>query len=128
MPQDFAFSTSFFFRLGRCWCACVWLLAGLPVALLTAENVRRNFDIPAGRAERSLRQYSAQSGVQLVYPTAVVRDVQTRAVKGRYTDREALEYMFASTPLRVVRDDKTGALTIMRSPPAGTKAEKAAKR
>lgn len=107
----------------RRWRWCAWLAAGLPAVLLAAESVRRHFDIPAGRAEKSLRQYSAQSGVQLVYPTALVRDVQTRAVKGRYTDREALEYLVARTPLRVVRDEKTGVLTLARSAAGETRAD-----
>jgi len=114
--------------LRRRWCAFAWLAAGLTAVLVAAESVRRSFDIPAGRAERSLRQYSAQAGVQLVYPTAVVRDVHTRAVKGRFTDREALERMFASTPLRVVRDEKTGALTLTRPAPAAPEGNKTAKR
>jgi len=92
-------------------------LTGIPAVLFAAEGVRRSFDIPAAAAERSLRQFSAQSGVQFIYPTAVVRNIQTSAVKGQFTDHEALDRMFASTPLRVVRDEKTGALTITR--PAG---------
>lgn len=131
-PSSMLSNPTFFFipvhGLRRRWCACAWLAAGLTAALVAAESVRRTFDIPAGRAERSLRQYSAQAGVQLVYPTAVVRDVQTRAVKGRYTDREALEHMFASTPLRVVRDEKTGALTLTRPTPAAPEGNKAATR
>lgn len=119
MPLFVTPSISLFLLLRRHWRGCVWLWWGLPAGLLAAEAVRRSFDIPAGLAERALRQYSTQTGVQLIYPTAVVRDVQTRAVRGQYTDREALEQMFASTPLRVVRDEKTGALTIMRAPAAG---------
>lgn len=112
----------------RCWRAWIWLTAGVPAALLAAEGVRRTFDIPAGLAERSLRQYSAQSGVQLIYPTAVVRGVQTQAIKGQFTDREALDRMFASTPLRAVRDEKTGALTITRQPARETTVDKTATR
>lgn len=114
MPPNPTFTFVPVLRLRWRWCACAWLAAGLTAVLVAAESVRRSFDIPAGRAERSLRHYSAQAGVQLVYPTAVVRDVHTRAVKGRYTDREALERMFVSTPLRVVRDEKSGALTLTR--------------
>lgn len=111
-------------RLRQCRRAIRWLLAGIPAVLLAAEAVRRSFDIPAATAEQSLRLFSAQSGVQLIYPSAVVRDVQTKAVKGRFTDREALDRLVASTPLRIVRDEKTRAFTITRADDAATTAEK----
>lgn len=99
-------------------------MAGIPAVLLAAEGVRRNFDIPAATAEQSLRLFSAQSGVQLIYPSAVVRDIQTRAIKGKFTDREALDRLVASTPLRAVRDEKTRAFTITRADAADSKAER----
>ena len=102
----------------RCRHAITWLIAGFPALVLAAESVRRSFDIPAATAEHSLRLFSTQSGVQLIYPSAVVRDVQTNAIKGKFTDREALDRLLASTPLRVVRDEKTRAFTITRSPAA----------
>ncbi len=109
-------------RFRRCRRAILWLTACLSAALFAAEGLRRSFDIPATTAEQSLRLFSAQSGVQLIYPSAVVRDIQTKAIKGRFTDREALDRLVASTPLRVVRDEKTRAFTITRADAADTKA------
>lgn len=100
----------------------IWLMSGLP--LVGADGVRRSFDIPAAMAEQSLRLFSTQSGIQLIFPSAVVRDVQTNAIKGKFTDREALDRMLASTPLRVVRDEETRAFTITRIAKPGSEAEK----
>lgn len=108
------------YRPGRRRRVLAWLMAGITAGLIAAEGVRRSFNIPAAMAEQSLRQFSTQSGVQLIYPTALVRDIQTNAVKGQFTDREALDRLLARTPLRVVRDEKTRALTITRQPDPGT--------
>ena len=96
--------------------ACILLLTFATGGFAT-EAVRRSFDIPADAAEKSLRRFSAQSGVQVIFPTEVVRDVQTRAIKGWFTNREALERMIAGTVLKVVHDEKTGALTVARRRP-----------
>ncbi|MEY4941463.1 MAG: hypothetical protein RIQ93_3198, partial [Verrucomicrobiota bacterium] len=82
-----------------------------------AEAVRRMFDLPADTAEKSLRRFSAQSGIQVIFPTEVVRDVRTQAVVGEFTSREVLDRLVANTELKVVEDEKTGALTIVRTPP-----------
>lgn len=89
------------------------------VLLVTAIAVRAadptlQFNIPAGPAETTLRQFQDQSGADLAYPTEQVRGVSTHAVHGVYTPARALRRMVAGTPLIVVRDRTSGAFVIRR--------------
>ena len=93
---------------------------GAPAATLS-------YDIPAGDAARTLRQFVEQSGEQIIYLVPKVRGVRTNPVKGEFTAREVLQRMVANTSLVVVQDEKTGALLINRvtptrqpAPPAAT--------
>ena len=83
---------------------------------IAAAPAAIRFDIPAGAAEQTLRQFSVQSGVQLAFATDVVRGVRTNPVRGEFPPADALESMVAGTPLVVVRDEKPGAFAIRRDP------------
>lgn len=85
----------------------VWL-AG---AAFGATEMKR-YNVPAGSAATTLKQFSEQSGEQIVYPTDLLRDVQTRAVSGELSARAALEQMLEGSGFVVVQDERTGALTI----------------
>lgn len=87
------------------------------VGLSAAEPVRKNFDVPAGDAAATLRQFAEQSGEQVVFLVNKVRGVATKPVRGEFTAREALERMIAGTDLALVQDEQTGALTVNRSAP-----------
>jgi len=101
------------------------LVALMPAFLLAGETAAKNFDIPAGKAEATLRQFAAQSGVELAYATDQVKDVATSAVAGEHTPLAALEKMLAGTPLLVVKDSKPGAFALRREGPAGPNARRA---
>lgn len=95
------------------------LRVGLIVAFATAlagvalgASETKRYEVPAGPATATLKQFSQQSGEQIVYPTDLLRDVQTRTVSGELTARAALEQMLEGTGLVVVQDARTGALTI----------------
>jgi len=88
-----------------------WCLAG---ALFAAEPVRQTFDVPAGEASATLRQFADQSGQTVVYLVDTVRGIRTSTVKGDFTARDALNRMLAGTELVLVQDEKSGALTIKR--------------
>jgi hypothetical protein len=88
----------------------------LAVALVAAEPAPRDFNVPAGPAEQTLRQFLAQSGVQVAFPTDLVRGVPTRAVSGKLEPAAALELMLADTGLVLVRDAKPGSYAIRRNP------------
>jgi iron complex outermembrane recepter protein len=95
------------------------LVALVPAMRGTASTVKRHYEVSAGDAANTLRQFVAQSGEQIVYLLPRVRGVKTNALKGEFTAREALEQMLANTALVVVEDRRTGALLINRVPPRG---------
>lgn len=82
-----------------------------------AASQPRIFDVPAGDAAQSLRTFSHQSGVQILYPAEQVRGLQTRAVQGNFEPRDALDTMLATTGWIVVQDEASGALLIKRAGP-----------
>lgn len=96
----------------------LWTLLASLLACTTANGQAtddlRTFDLPSGMADATLKQFSAQAGIQVIYPTDQVGDIRTHAVRGRFTATQALEKMVAGTPLTVVRDSKTGALGLLR--------------
>jgi outer membrane receptor protein involved in Fe transport len=92
--------------------AFVLLVIASIVAMAAPATATKRFEISAGPAESTLKQFSAQSGVQLVFPTDRTQGVRTNAVRGAFTPREALERMLAGTPLVVVSDPETGALGV----------------
>ena len=82
---------------------------------------RKPFDLPAADAERALRQFSAQAGIALVFPSEITRGIRTQPVRGTYTPREALDQLLVQSGLTAVEDPKTGALSITRSAPTPPK-------
>jgi hypothetical protein len=82
--------------------------------LATAQAIKKSFALPAGSAEKTLRLFSAQSGLPILFPTDVTKGVRTQAVRGEFPPREALDKMLAGTVLSAVQDEKTGSLTIKR--------------
>jgi hypothetical protein len=93
------------------WLAALFALA---VSLGFAAEAVRSFDIPAGDAATTLKQAAKQGGVEIVFPATTVRGVQTAAVKGDFSATEALNRMLAGTDLVLVKDQKSGALTVNR--------------
>lgn len=93
-------------------------------ALFAAE--KKSFNLPVGDAAATLKAFTEQSGEQVVYPVEQVKGVQTKPVVGNLTPREALDAMLAETPLHVVQDTKTGALSITRNGKADPNALRAA--
>lgn len=93
--------------------------AAASAAKMAAET--RQFDVPSGAADASLKLFSAQANIQVIYPTDLVDDIRTNAVRGNLTAAKALEQMVAGTPLVVVHDEKTGALGVRRQNGRGTR-------
>ena len=92
------------------------LLAGMSAPAAAADDAaaRKTYALPADTADKALRRFSEQSGIQVIFPSEVVRDVRANAVQGNLTAREALDRMFAGTGLVAVQDAKTGALTVRK--------------
>src|SRR5688572_1585498 len=80
----------------------------------TAEPERKSFDVPAGVASSTLKQFSAQAGGHLLYSADAVAGVMTNSVKGEFAPYAALDLMLEGTRLVGRRDDATGALSVTR--------------
>ncbi|SDR90807.1 TonB-dependent receptor [Opitutus sp. GAS368] len=94
------------------------LLSGsFPARVFAAPAEPVAFDIPAGPAGQTLKQFAAQAGREIVFSPEAVGGVQTRAVKGSLRPREALDALLADTGLAASEDAKTGALAVRRSAP-----------
>ncbi len=103
--------------------ALTLLLMPQPLAVAGAgaaasPSVRRPYALPPGDAAEILRRFADESGYQIVFLTDVVRGVETQAVAGELSAREALDRLLAGTPLAVSEDTATGALMIYRPAPA----------
>ena len=94
------------------------LLAALPavpvMVLAQVTEARRMFDLPADDADRALRRFSELTGIQVMFPSDLTRQVRANAVRGEFSATEALGLMFRGTGLAAVRDPRSGALTVRR--------------
>ncbi len=114
--------TSFFLRV----CCSVDVLRRVVVLLVLAAlaaaagaavpAAKRHYALAGGDAATTLRQFVEQSGEEVFYVVTTVRGVRTNPVKGEFSAREVIERMVANTGLVVVRDQKTGAMTVGRAP------------
>ncbi len=91
------------------------LASGLGAAPADQAAPRR-FDIPAAAADRALTQFAAQSGLELLFATEVVRGVTTNAVQAELPPLTALQRLLAGTALVAVPEPRSGALRISREP------------
>lgn len=98
----------------------VWLLA----PAFAADNGKRNFNVPAGAAGETLKEYAKQAGREIVFAPESVSRVATNPVQGTLTAREALDLMLSGTGLVGSEDPKTGAVAVRKGPtdPNGSRA------
>jgi hypothetical protein len=88
----------------------------LPLAAYAATGEGpKIFDLPTGAAEQRLLELSEQAGVQILFPTDIVQDIQTNAIQGSLSPRSALERMLAGTTLIVAPEDGSGTLEVRRA-------------
>jgi len=87
------------------------LAAGIAAA---AESMKKKFNLKAGAAGETLKQFAAQTGLEIVFAPEAVGTVATMAVQGEHSPREALDFMLAGTDLVASQDTKTGALAVRR--------------
>ena len=84
-----------------------------PAAGATADARRVSFDIPAAPALQAFKQFAAQAGVQLLYAVDIIDGIQTNAVKGDLTARDAIDQMLAGTTLAAQQTDN-GAIAVRK--------------
>ena len=81
------------------------LICGIALTVaLSAAAPTMNFDLPADSAEKALRQFSQQSGLEVVFASGIAKDVRTKLVRGEMPARTALDAMLADTGLVVFQD------------------------
>jgi hypothetical protein len=92
-------------------------------SLSAAEHPSKAFDVAADVAERSLKIFSSQAGLEVIFPSALAKNVRTKSVKGTMQPRDALQAMLRDTGL-ALHEDETGAFTVRResSDPNGSRA------
>lgn len=99
----------------------VLAFALLASGLVAAEADKKTFNVPAGAAEVTLREFTKQANVQLVFDSDKVTGIRTAAVQGEATPRAALDRMFAGTGLVAEQDKVSGAFTVRRETPGEAK-------
>lgn len=102
-------------RTLRAACATLAACCCILTAPAASPDAKKEFNIAADQPTAMLKQFTAQSGEQLLYSVEQLAEVKFAAVQGSFTPREALDRMVAGTPLRVAVDAKNGALSLVRA-------------
>jgi outer membrane receptor protein involved in Fe transport len=93
----------------------ILLSLALPLAL-SAQSGKRPFDVPAGEAAQTLKDFAAQAQREIVYTPESVAGLRTNPARGDLSPREALDMMLADTGLTATQDVQTGAFAVRRGP------------
>ncbi|HRE82442.1 MAG TPA: TonB-dependent receptor, partial [Opitutaceae bacterium] len=79
-----------------------------------ADEQKKRFDLPADTAERSLKKFSQQSGVEVVFVSTLTDGIRANLVKGEFTPQEAGRRLLAGTSLVLVRDEQSAIYSVAR--------------
>ena len=79
------------------------------------DTSKKSFDVPAGDAPVSLKQFAQQAGLELLYSAREIAGAKTNAVKGVFTAREALAKMLTGTKLIATPGKSRGAVAVTRA-------------
>jgi iron complex outermembrane receptor protein len=82
-------------------------------ALTSSTSFAENFNIPREDLKSALDTYSAQTGKEVIYVSAMLKGVQSTGVKGNISADDALSQLLHGTGF-VVRRDTSGAIGIVR--------------
>lgn len=94
------------------------LLCGMLLILLACgvaschRPEKRSFNISAGLAAQTLKEFARQADAEIVYKSPGVGAVRTQAVTGTMPPVNALEVMLAGTTLVFERELETGAYAV----------------
>jgi TonB-dependent receptor len=89
------------------WPKCIAAFAALtlPLAVAHAEQDTHRFDVPAGEATVSITVFALQAGRQIIVPADALAGQSTKALRGTFDTRQALETLLGNTPLSIKSDD-----------------------
>ncbi len=79
----------------------------------TAEELI-DFNIEAGDARKTIREFAAQSNQSILYDYNNLEGIQTNQVIGSYAPKEAISKLLEGTPLLFDYDVETGAFAVIR--------------
>ncbi len=102
--------------IGRALALIACLLMFLSTSM-SAEEIQV-FDIGADAASKTLKSFSRQAKVSILYSPKAVRGIRTNEVKGLMNPSVALGLMLKGTELAFVGDGETGAFAVKRSDPS----------
>ena len=88
------------------------MLAALSMSAHAIADTQR-IDIPAGSLLTALETLAKQANVDLVYQDAQVQGLRTGGVAGDLSPHDAVVQLLQGTPLKVRRDEASGAILIM---------------
>jgi len=91
-------------------CLGIFMLPSLACGAGTASRMR--VDLPSGDAADTLKSFAAQYHSEIMFLASAVSGIQTNAVKGSFTPREALDGMLKGTGLVFHEDPSSGALLV----------------
>lgn len=92
-----------------------WVILSVTSVFSADGNTRvQPYDIPAGDAVTTLRQFVRISKAQVLYFTDDVRGIRTNAIKGMFPAVDALRFMLDGTALTSSFDATSGAISINR--------------
>jgi hypothetical protein len=88
-------------------------IAANPAAAAEPADSRTRIEIAAGPAGQALKQFVAQTGLQLLFDFEAVNGLMTRSVSGQLDAAEALKRMLAGTGLAFqFVNDRTVTVTL----------------
>ncbi len=85
-----------------------------PSDLVTTDSELRTFNVPSGKASKTLKQAASQAGVEFIFSAQVVRGVRTNSIQGEYIPADAFERMLDGTPLVASQHGDSGIFAIKR--------------
>jgi hypothetical protein len=109
-------TTPIFTRLGYAKIVRVLLLMAVWLSVdragRAADEPKRLYNLAAGEAAVTLRQFADVSGREVLFAAEVVRGVRTRQVRGEFSAPEAIGRMLEGTKLSAHLDQRRGTLVV----------------
>jgi hypothetical protein len=86
-------------RLGVLATAVSLCLVGLCTAQTSDASIRKDLNVPAEELSAALQAVGTTYDLQVLYPTAIVKDLKTQGASGSLTPEEALTKVLSGTGL-----------------------------
>jgi outer membrane receptor protein involved in Fe transport len=102
-------------RSWRRFAAAACSLAIAIAASSADQSAKRRFDLPTDTADKSLRRFSQQSELEVVFASNAPSDVRTNPVHGQYLPGDAVKLLLAGTGLTATQDRASGAFMVHRA-------------